>query len=415
MKRMILKTHYLATLPLLAFLLLPIGAQAQHFIEQAKQKATVKAAGDIFGRSVAISGDREIVGAPDKDNKTGEAYFFDLNTDKLNPKQPLRSVLAQQPPQEARFGNAVAISGNWAIVGAPGHREGTVPGAAYVFKFVAGAWVHEHTLQAPGHLFGFSVAISGNLAIVGAPGYDEGPGKKDIGAAYVFEIGAGTPVPVKLQPDVPRAGGVFGYAVSTNGTWAIVGAYKEEGTGAAYLFEKTQWSSPVHKLKGAGQQPGSLFGVSVSINNNWAIVGEWGGNGTGNIGAAYLYKVGGGAQHHQKLTGPTADDNFGYSVAIDDNGTQADPGDDRALVGAPGTDTGGKNAGAAYVFESAGGAWNLPPQKLQACDKELDTHFGVWVALSGYRAVAGAHREDTGGPIAGAAYLFELMSCGCSP
>ena len=79
---------------------------------------------------------------------------------------------------------------------------------------------------------------------------------------------------------------------------------------------------------------------------------------------------------------------FGYSVSISG---------DRAIVGADREDTGGDNAGAAYVFErDAGGTWN-EVQKLQASDIEAEDFFGESVSISGDRALVGAWGEDTGG------------------
>ncbi len=80
---------------------------------------------------------------------------------------------------------------------------------------------------------------------------------------------------------------------------------------------------------------------------------------------------------------------------------------DRAIVGALLEDTGGSRAGAAYIFERDGsGTWS-EVQKIQASDKEADDFFGRSVSISGDRAIVGAEGEDTGGSLAGAAYIFE--------
>ena len=389
------------------------------FVERAKQQAIDKATGDHFGRSVSISGDWEIVGAPGKDNDTGAAYIFgrEPSTGILIQRQQLHDSLTLQAG--AHFGVSVCVSGDRAIVGAPGEGDGSVAGAAYVFKRNTNdTWDLEATLSAPqtGALFGFSVSIDDTWAIVGAPHYDEGPGKKNMGAVYVYEVGVWTPV--VLKADAPQAGSVFGYSVAISDTWAIVGAYKahdtaNQMTGEAYIFEHDAggWNPIPQKLQDTVPPAGELFGLSVSINSHRAIVGAWGGNKPGGIGAAYLFEYDAPNQlwtKVQKLPAPTVDDNFGYSVSMSPSG-------DRVIVGAQGTDTGSvnDNVGAAYLFESAGGAWNLPPQKLQACDKELDDRFGISVAVSGDRVAVGAYREDTGVANAGAAYLFERGPCGC--
>ena len=71
------------------------------------------------------------------------------------------------------FGVAVAIDGDYALVGASGDDDmGSNAGAAYVFKHDSNAWQEHAKLTASDgeadHEFGISVAISGNYALVGA-------------------------------------------------------------------------------------------------------------------------------------------------------------------------------------------------------------------------------------------------------
>ena len=86
-----------------------------------KKKVTVwdAVAEDRFGTSVAISGDRAIVGAwGDDDNgeESGSAYLF---TRQVDGRWRDEKVTAFDGVAEDRFGLAVAISGNTAVVGAP--------------------------------------------------------------------------------------------------------------------------------------------------------------------------------------------------------------------------------------------------------------------------------------------------------
>ena len=97
----------------------------------------------------------------------------------------------------------------------------------------------------------------------------------------------------------------------------------------------------------------------------------------------------------KKLTASDADvfDRFGHSVAVSG---------DVAVVGAYWEDSGGSNAGAAYVYErSQGGVGNWGEvKKLIASDAEAGDFFGSSVAIDGDTAVVGASRE-------GAAYVFQ--------
>ena len=88
------------------------------------------------------------------------------------------------------FGVSVALSGNTAVVGASGITvSARDQGAAYVFTRSSGFWSQQQELTASdaagGDLFGSSVAISGNTVIAGAPDKQIGANPNQ-GAAYVF-------------------------------------------------------------------------------------------------------------------------------------------------------------------------------------------------------------------------------------
>ncbi len=78
-------------------------------------------------------------------------------------------------------------------------------------------------------------------------------------------------------------------------------------------------------------------------------------------------------------------------------------------MGAHLEDAGGDRAGAAYVFQrNQGGADNWGEvKKLTASDAQAVDAFGYGVAVSGETTVVGAPGEDAGGTDAGAAYVFQ--------
>ncbi len=118
--------------------------------------------GNNFGSSVAISGNLVIVGAPGEDS------------------------------------DSVGVNGSQENLGANGS------GAAFVYRRAGGNWIGESYLKASntgaGDSFGSAVAVSGESAIVGAPGEDsaatgvngdQGVGANASGAAYTYSL---TPV-----------------------------------------------------------------------------------------------------------------------------------------------------------------------------------------------------------------------------
>jgi phage host-nuclease inhibitor protein Gam len=124
---------------------------------------------------------------------------------------------------------------------------------------------------APGDLFGNSVAISGQTAVVGAPGVNS-----HTGAAYVFvHTKKGWSRQAQLAEPHAAKGDHFGFSVAISGETAVVGAYaRNSNTGAAYAFVRTKkgWSLQA-KLTDRRGTKGDSFGVSVAISGSTAVVG----------------------------------------------------------------------------------------------------------------------------------------------
>src|SRR5688572_4785775 len=86
----------------------------------------------------------------------------------------LQKLLASDMEQGDRFGSAVAIQGDWLIVGSPQDDDmGLQSGSAYVFRRNGSGWVEHQKLTAsdgqPSDSFGFSVAMDAGTAVIGAP------------------------------------------------------------------------------------------------------------------------------------------------------------------------------------------------------------------------------------------------------
>jgi hypothetical protein len=74
------------------------------------------------------------------------------------------------------------------------------------------------------------------------------------------------------------------------------------------------------------------------------------------------------------------------------------------LIGAPLDHASGKEAGAAYLFDGSTGALLRTFQKKTPAEGDW---FGVSLAAAGNRVLVGAMLDDTGGKDAGAVYLFD--------
>jgi hypothetical protein len=145
--------------------------------------------GDAFGQSVAISGNRVVVGAPGEDGNKGRVYVFARNQGGSNYWYEATELVPYIRASDAYFGWPVSIDGDTVAVGAYG--ESADAGAAYLFGRNSGGadqWGQAQRLTASdkssGDRFGAAVAIDGQTAIVGAPYNDDlGDGA---GAAYLW-------------------------------------------------------------------------------------------------------------------------------------------------------------------------------------------------------------------------------------
>jgi len=178
--------------------------------QQAYLKASNPDAGDLFGESVAISGQTAVVGSSfessnatgvngdQNDNRAfiaGAAYVFARNRENWSQEAYLK---ASNTEASDRFGLSLSVSGDTVVIGAEtedsnatgvngpqNNNDLPYSGAAYVFARLDGNWTQLaylkslNTAQNAG--FGRGVAISGNTIAVGAPGEDIGTG-----AVYIF-------------------------------------------------------------------------------------------------------------------------------------------------------------------------------------------------------------------------------------
>ena len=259
--------------------------------------------------------------------------------------------------------------------------------------------------------FGNAVALDSSRAIVGIQ-LDDQQGV-DAGAAQIYERNsAGQWVATKhLIANDASAGDQFGHAVAIRNNWALVAAHlrNQNGvkTGAVYVYERNTGGSNnwglVTTLTPSGQGANVNFGFSLAFDGRFAAVGSNFDSQQGtNAGAAYIFDANNAWAQVANLTALNGmtNDEFGHAVAIANQ--------EFALVGAPGNDSIGLNAGAAYLFRrnATTGAW-AQVKKLSAANTAAGDQFGFSVALDGPTAVVGAPRNDLRTLDGGIAYVFE--------
>ncbi|UZR27136.1 FG-GAP repeat protein [Methylococcus mesophilus] len=380
--------------------------------------ASDRSLGAYFGVSVALSGDTALVGAfmatSGGFGNAGQAYVYARSGGAWTQQQIL---YASDRAAGAYFGVSVAVSGDTALVGAYQATSGGIPGAgkAYVFTRSGSTWSQQGAPlyasdRAANAYFGGSAALSGDTALVGAPGATSG-GFGQAGQAYVFTRSGttwtqqGSP----LYASDRTTSSLFGISAALSGDTALVGAQNAPSggftaAGQAYVFTRSgsTWSQQAI-LFASDKAASANFGRSVALSGNTSLVGAYNATsgGFGGAGQAYVFIRTGGIWSQQAILSASdkaASASFGQSVALSG---------DTALVGAYQATSGGfGNAGQAYVFTRGGATWTQQ-QILYASDRAASAHFGQSAALSGNTTVVGAYWATSGGfSYAGSAYMY---------
>lgn len=366
--------------------------------------------GDLFGQAVAVSGLVAVIGAPQDDDagpQSGSAYVYRGDGGKWIEQAKLAAGGGQ--PEDA-FGEAVAAGGDVVLIGAPGDdHAGPGSGAAYVFRFDGIDWVQEAKLTASDangvDLFGHGVAVDGSLAAVGA--YQPLFGN---GAAYVFSHGpTGWIEQAKLTAADGGLDDQFGISIDIADDVVLIGAHRDDdhgdNSGAAYVF-RFNWSTgawePEAKLTASDAGPGAGFGYAVSISGNVAVVGANNDTEFDESGAAYVFRFDGTSWVEEaKLTAPPT------APPDDEFGRSVSVSGDLAVVGAHHDAGGGTAAGAAYLFAYDGRRWKLAA-RLGASDPDEYDALGLSVAVDGPSALLGAPYDAPGG----STYTFDGLADG---
>ncbi len=383
---------------------------------------------DYFGFSVAIDGNTMVVGAYlDDDNGTdsGAAYVFRYDPDGSGQWVQEVKLLPSDGVEGAEFGHSVAIDGDRIVVGAPhDFGSGFRSGSAYVFQYDpdgSGQWIEESELvpdeDSTGSLFGWSVSIDGDVIAVGAE-FDERNWGDYTGSVSMFRYdpnGSGQWVLEAWFTPTQEDASSFGYAVSVVGDAVAVGAPGTDKTpfgyhaGAAYVYRYDPSSWPKWKfedeLEVSDWDAWDKFGISVDMDSDAIVVGAyWNDDNGSQSGSAYVFRHDGSDWVEEtKLLASDATEfgNFGSSVSISG---------DAIGVGAFGEI--GFN-GAAYVFQydpDGSGQW-IEDSKLIASDGAYQDYFGQSVSIDGDTILVGAYLGDGNGSDSGSAYVFDLTTC----
>ena len=244
--------------------------------EQAQLFAGDPVNGDTFGSAVALDGALAAIGAAGDNDPTGASgsvYVFERDgetwteQDKFFPRDGTTNDF---------FGETVAISGSDILVGMRmDDDDGERSGSAYVYVRSGDTWLQEAKLTASdaaaGDEFGAGVALSGGFAVVGAPGNDDDG--EDSGSAYVFTREGETWTEwVTLTTSDAAAADEFGNAIASDGVSTLIAAFKDDHrgnrAGSAYMYTLAIPTPP--RLI---DPPDEATDVAADVTLRWEAVG----------------------------------------------------------------------------------------------------------------------------------------------
>jgi hypothetical protein len=396
--------------------------------------------GDRIGRSgsLSASGNYAIVGAYLEDDAGGEdsgkAYIFNVTTGAL--VHTLDNPNAFGTSGQDYFGSSVAISDNYAIVGAlqEGDADATESGKAYIFKTTTGDWtdtVLVHTLDNPhtygiGGGFGSDVCIDGDYAAVSNP-YSSGSdvvNETQSGMVWIYNIITGALTYTIDNPNVRgvKASDKFGSSIAMEGNYLVVGAPGEKGTnnnsyvGATHIFKTTtgDWSDTtlLHTLFAPTiNQTYDGFGETVDISGNKVAVRSSGYPSGTYSGIVRVYDVVTG-----QLVSTASNPRFNGAYGTNDNdqfGEGLKLSGNILAVGAPfDDDATGTNSGKVHIFNVSTSTASkiITIDDPNAYATTGGDYFGQAVAISdGFLISSAPEERDAGGYYSGKVYVFEAQ------
>jgi FG-GAP repeat len=373
-----------------------------------------------FGRSVALSGDVLVVGAPEMVGGLavgfGSAYVHRWDGIQWRFEQQLT---AADGALQDSFGLHVSVTGDTILFGAPLHDDfGDGSGAVYVFEFVGNEWVQTQKLVASdatgGEIFGISTLVGDDIVFVGANG---AVNSGNTGAVYVFERRNEAWEEVqKIAEDAGPTNNLFGASIDYLGDRLIVGAVNGNNTcgpfdfcGSAFVYVNVggQWVQEQEFLSAAPMNT-DIFGSSVALLEDWAFVGARGRDDVAvNGGAVDVFRwINDAWQFHETLApkGLAQDDTFGQRIVATDGLLFVTAG--RSNVACPMADP-NCDTGAVYVYEFDGTDWG-EHDVIVPTDPTGELGFGISLSIDAGRLAIGAWNDDEAAENAGATYVFQL-------
>lgn len=350
----------------------------------------------FFGGAVAIDGDWAVVGATGDDacgSNSGSAWVYRRNGSGWEVLQRLEPSVCEEG---AFFGKAVALDGRRIAVSAFRTFMGrAVSNHVYVFELDGGAWEQTARISSPDRdesgPFAAAIDLDGNRLLVTSAGDASGSGAN--GKGFIFRHSDSTwSLEGSLTSPLPMQSGTLGMSAALDGRWvAISGStYSRETAGFVALYRRDgdTWT---HFTTVRGVKG---FFIDVDLRGDWLIVGESRGGVQGSGSARLLrFREGAwGVVTTLQPRSPYSAGAFGTRVALGDDVVLVSGFDEQLELNINVDQV-------VYVFESTKDGW----RQRRVLDVG-ESAFGAAIALDGNRALIGQAAEG----LPGQAYIATI-------
>lgn len=365
---------------------------------------------DLFGSSVATNGNYVAIGASNDElvsSNAGTVHVFYKERNNWSKTQILEPTGTTTGGQ---FGYTMCMNEEWLIVGSLSDHQPDWSGAITKFKKDnIGNWELMGKVKASdvklGQRFGSALAMDGDWLVVGSP-YDS-LNDLSVGSVYLFQYDGTDWVEFqKLTPPNPVDAQQFGYSVSIDSTVVVIGSPDDNlaGTkrGSAYIFEYdgNQWGF-FTKITANDGADNDQFGTAVAVIDslNFFVGSPSDDDLAVNAGSVYHFKLENNVWNQSdKLYSPTASISGTFGKALYTN---------KEYLGI-GEQYGNLSKGAVHLFKTdCFDSW-LSSYTINASDGQTGDNFGKAVAFSDNFLVAGSCEDDENGNNSGSSYIYDI-------
>ncbi len=359
---------------------------------------------DGFGFSVSVEGDQVLVGVPHAKGargQTGKASLFMRESGTV-----LREFAPLSPMGDDLFGLSVSLTPDSVIVGAPKGKGALRRAVGSVTIFDRNTGKSQQVIVSPNEFaaaFGHAVAARDGLVAIGDPGASTMT-DFEVGEVHLVDVVTGEVLRTFVSPhaDNRNADG-FGHAVTFLGSMLAVsaplGGTDPVDHGQVFLFDSNSGRLK-HTLVSPDPQTHEYFGWALASDAEWLVVGALGrGDMQPEAGVVYLYTKTGEFLRTLEAPEPGKGDHFGEAVALLP---------EHVIVGAPGHDAAGIDAGSIFVFDRKTGT--LQSMIVNPLDTTgVADLFGLSLSGAGRDLVVGSPYGDLEAmPDAGLVHQFRL-------